>query len=284
MGTQYLYLCLLLILHKTSAEVDSLHSGFRVLSKIYNQCDTSEDIIKCFKVQALKAIERVLKVDTFNIINGFQIIKDTSARSLDTNEIIPDDKLQALESSQINGVLFETINKFLSTHKIQLDIPKLVEEARAKGGGGGMGGGGGGMKKYMMPMMGLMALKGGIMALAMSGIAVMAGAALMIGKMALMLSAIMGLKKLLGMQGQQKTTVEIVKQPQMSFSSSYDDGYGAGGGGGGGGGYGGGGHGGGGGGGGGGGYGGSSSGGYHRSFSDIAQPIAYNAYVPKTLR
>lgn len=287
MGTCRLILCILSLICLTRAEVESnTFSGLRVLTKVYYQCDNSEDIIKCFKVQALKAIERALKVDNFNVINGFQIVRNKEARSIESNEIIPDDKLQALESSQIDGVLLDAANKFLSTHKIQLDISKLVDEARGKGGSGGGGGGGGGMmKKYMMPMMAMMAMKGGLMALSMIGIAFMAGAALLIGKMALMLSAIMGLKKLLGNQGQQKTTVEIVKQPQMSFSSSYGDDYGAGAGGasgGYGGGGGGGGHGGGGGGG--GGYGGSSSGGYHRSFSELAQPLVYNAHVPKTRR
>lgn len=279
MGTRIITMCLLIAF--VSAEVEHLQTGMKILNKIYNQCDNSEDVVKCFKIHALKAIERALKVETFNVIGGLQVIRNSEARSLDTNEIIPEEKLQALESSQINGVLFDAVNRFFSTHKIQLDIPKLMDEARKKGGSGGGGGlMGGGMKKMMMPMMGLMALKGGMMAIGMSGIALMAGAALMIAKMALMLSAIMGLKKLLGNQGQQKTTVEIVKQPQMSFSSSYDDGYGGGGGGGGGGGYGGGGgHGGGGGGS--GGYGSSSSGGYHRSFSEAAQPMAYSAYMSK---
>lgn len=266
MGTKISVLCYLIFLIHVirSKEVDN--SGYRVLNKIYQSCDTSEDIFKCLKVQAFKIMERALKVDSFNIIEGIQVIRNAEARSLETNQIIPDEKLQQLETSQIDGILFDTASKFLTTHKIQLDIPKLVEEARGKM-----------MKKYMMPMMGLMALKGGMMALAMNGIAVMAGAALMIGKMALMLSAIMGLKKLLGNQGQQKTTVEIVKQPQMSFSSSYDEGYGGGGGGGYGGGHGGG-HGGGASS---GGYGASSSGGYHRSFSEMAQPIVYNAHIPK---
>lgn len=151
MGTKFLYLCLVLILHKTSADVESsFSSGYRVFTKIYNQCDNSEDIIKCFKVQALKAIERALKVENFNIMSGIQIIRNKGARSLMTNEILTDDKLQSLESSQINGALFNAVSRFLSSHKIQLDIPKLVEEARMKGGsGGGGGGGGGGMKgKY----------------------------------------------------------------------------------------------------------------------------------------
>lgn len=264
MGSHYLYISLLLIsIRSCLADTESSHSGYRVLNKIYNQCDTSEDIIKCLKLQSLKVIERAIKVDSFNIIEGISVVRDSTARALsETNEVIPEDKLQSLDSDQIDGLLAETANKFLATHKIHLDIPKLIEEGRGK------------MKKMMMPMMAMMAIKGGIMALAMKGIAVMAGAALMFSKMALMLSAIIGLKKLLGNSGQQKTTVEIVKQPQMSFSSSFDEGgYGGHGGGGGGGGYGAG-----------GGYGGSSGSGYHRSFAESAQTKAYSAHVSKARR
>lgn len=251
----------------SSADIDN--SGYRILKKLYSQCDTSIDIIRCFKLQTLKVFERALRMESFNIISGISVVRNDSARSMSgTNDSISEDKLQTLESNQIDGMLAEKTNKFLSTHKLQLDIPKLVEEGRGK------------MKKYMMPMMAMMAVKGGLMAMAMKGIAMMAGTALMIGKMALMLSAIMGLKKLIGNGGgQQKTTVEIVKQPQMSysnsFSSSYDDG-GFGGGYGGGGGGNGGGHN--------GGYGsgGGGGGGYHRSLNDGGQEKAYGAHVPKS--
>lgn len=55
-------------------------------------------------------------------------------------------------------------------------------------------------------------------ALALGGIAMMAGKALMTGMMALMLSAIVGLKSLGG--GQKQTTYEIVAKPMFSHSHS----------------------------------------------------------------
>lgn len=246
-------------------------SGFRVIKKVLDQCDSSDDLSKCLKLQTLKAIERAFRMESLVITDGITVVRDANARSInDFNRT--EEKLQRLNTTQIDGLLLDTTNQLLSTHKIQLDLSKLVEEGRGK------------MKKYMMPMMAVMAMKGGLMALAVKGIAVMAGTALMLGKMALMLSAIIGLKKLLGGSGgQQKTTVEIVKHPQMSysnsFSGSFEDGGGLGGGyGGGSGGYGAGGSS--------GGYGGGG-GGYHRSFSNVdmqMQERAYNAHIPKNRR
>lgn len=245
-------------------------TGYRVLKKLLDQCDSSSDLLKCFKLQTIKVFERALRMETLAVSDGITIVRDVNARSIgNVNNTFTDEKLQSLETNQIDGLLAETTDEFLSTHKVQLDIPKLIEEGRGK------------MKKYMMPMMAAMAIKGGLMAMTMKGIAMMAGTALLVGKMALMLSTIIGLKKLLGgNSGQQKTTVEIVKHPQMSYSNSFsssfeDGGFGGG--------YGGGS--GGAGGGGGGGYGGSSgggygsSGGYHRSLSDVQEKV-YSAQIP----
>lgn len=258
-------------------ELDS--SGYRIINRIFKQCDAENHVIRCLKLQTLKGLDRALRMDSLKLIDGITLVRDETARSLTvTNESLSEDKLHKLELSQIDGVLIETADKFLSSHKVQFDISKLVQEGRGK------------MKKYMMPMMAAMAIKGGLMAMAMKGIAAMAGTALMIGKMALMISAIMGLKKLLASSGGgQKTTVEIVKHPQMSFgnsvSTSYEDaGYGGGGYGNGGGGYGsasssssggysnGGGY-------------GSSGASYHRSLSAkavLAQEKAYRTHVPKS--
>lgn len=74
--------------------------------------------------------------------------------------------------------------------------------------------------------------------MAMAGIAMLAGKALMTGLMALTLSAIIGLKSLTS-GGSKKTTYEIVAKPvyshSQSHSTSHEDHHGGGGGGGGGG-------------------------------------------------
>lgn len=89
-----------------------------------------------------------------------------------------------------------------------------MEQARKKKGGGG-----GGAALYWA-----LAIKGTFLAMAYKGIAVMSGMALIMGKMALLLSAILGLKKLVS-SGQEQTTIEIIKKPKEthSYSSSYEE-------------------------------------------------------------
>lgn len=249
----------------TLTSADLSNTGYKLMKKVYEQCDRSDDIVKCLKFQALKLANRAVHSTSFKIFDGVYIVQDETSRSMSASvPQLSDDQLESLESNQIDDLLSETTDKFLETHRVKLDIPKLVEEGRGK------------MKRIIGPLLAAMAIKGGMMAMAMKGIALMAGMALMMGKMALMMSSIIGLKKLLGGGDKEKTTVEIVKHPQISYGSSYSTSYedaghyGSSGGGGGG-------HG-----------GGHGGGGYHRSLdsNDIiqAQEIVYNAHVPGNRR
>lgn len=77
--------------------------------------------------------------------------------------------------------------------------------------------------KILGPIMAIMAMKMmALMPLAIGAIALIAGKALLIGKLALVLSAIIGLKKLLGQQ--KHVTYEVVAHPHhtSSHTSSHD--------------------------------------------------------------
>jgi len=111
-----------------------------------------------------------------------------------------------------------------------------------------------------------MALKAAaLLPLALGAIAMIAGKALLVGKIALVISAIIGLKKLLGSH-QKHVTYEVVSHPHHSSSHiSHDDHSGYGGGGGDlGGGY------------------GSSGHGWARSLPQDAHEIAYRAHQPQS--
>lgn len=104
--------------------------------------------------------------------------------------------------------------RFLDTHKFEIRIPKIEEEGRRRKNRGG----GGGAALYWA-----LAIKGTFLAMAYNGIAVMSGMALIMGKMALLLTAILGLKKLVS--SGEKTTVEIIKKPKYSESHVYSNSY-----------------------------------------------------------
>lgn len=63
-------------------------------------------------------------------------------------------------------------------------------------------------------------MKGFMVALAYKALALLAGKALIVSKLALVLAGIVALKKLFS-GGQEKTTYEIVKQPVVSHAHQY---------------------------------------------------------------
>ncbi|KAL3268028.1 hypothetical protein HHI36_007161 [Cryptolaemus montrouzieri] len=179
--------------------------------------------MKCFKIHALKVMDRALHSKRLYLNEYIHLIGDENVgRSYHSKLLQNETKLDKLNSDQIDDLLSATTAKFMDTHKVELRIPKLTEEGRGKGNKGGGGGGNG-------ALLWALAIKGTFLAMAYKGIAIMSGTALLVGKMALMLSAILGLKKLVS-SGGEKTTFEIVKHPKYSESHSHstsyeDDGY-----------------------------------------------------------
>lgn len=196
-------------------------SAFRAMKKIYNSCENSEELFKCMKVQALKLTERALKVPTIKITDGLSIVKkngEEEEEEVKSRSFVDGDDPMELPSEQIDSMLAERINKFMDSHQVSVNVPRLlasnetprlVEEGRKK------------MKKYLGPFLAAMAIKGGILTMVYHSIAIVAGKALIIGKIALVISAIIGLKKLVTPEGHEKTTYEIVKHPHVQNSHTY---------------------------------------------------------------
>ena len=211
---------LIALVANSSVASSPAENAFRAMKKIYNVCESSEELFKCMKVQALKLTDRALKMPTIKITDGLTIVKKDSeleSRSMSQNEF-DNEKVMELSSTQVDDMIVDRVNKFMDSHQVSLNVPRLlssaetprlVEEGRKK------------MKKYMGPFMAALALKGGILTMVYHSIAIVAGKALIIGKIALVISAIIGLKKLVTPEGHEKTTYEIVKHPHVQNSHTY---------------------------------------------------------------
>ncbi|KAG5671895.1 hypothetical protein PVAND_002064 [Polypedilum vanderplanki] len=212
------------IAHVNSSPAES---AFRAMRKIYSNCESSEELFKCMKVQALKLTERALRLPNIKIADGLSIIKkedeqESSGRAAGSVEFNSEEVMQ-LPSEKIDSMLVSEVNKFLDSHQVSLNVPRLlassetprlVEEGRKK------------MKKYLGPFLAAMAIKGGILTMVYHSIAIVAGKALIIGKIALVISAIIGLKKLVTPEGHEKTTYEIVKHPHVQNSHTFSSSHG----------------------------------------------------------
>ncbi|XP_028128244.1 uncharacterized protein LOC114324578 [Diabrotica virgifera virgifera] len=198
----------------TSAE----NSGFKVLERAFDQCASKDEMFKCIKIQALKVANRAVMLKHLNLFDGVNLVANSrQSRDLQTALHLNDTKLEQLDTEAIDGMLSDTATRFMDSHQLEIKVPELVEEGRKRKNKGS----GNNAALYWA-----LAIKGTFLAIAYQGIAVMSGLALIMGKMALLLSAILGLKKLVN-SGQEQTTFEIVKQPKYteshSHSTSYED-------------------------------------------------------------
>ncbi|XP_011182641.2 uncharacterized protein LOC105212397 [Zeugodacus cucurbitae] len=263
----------------------------RTLKHIYGICGDRDDLFWCFKVQATRMLGRALKVQNLNILEGVAIIKKvdnetrTGRANANVDLILSNRDLENLSMKSLDALLLERFLRFVDSRQLQVNLPRLlnfgqrngqdvigavmayfqkfalgevdadhaVEEGRKKKGDD---------KKYLGPFIAAVMLKTAILKMAYHSIAIIAGKALIVGKIALIISAIIGLKKLVSSEGGEKTTYEIVKHPQVqhsqTYSSSHAGEYEAG----------------------------HEGGSYHRSIDDemMMQDKAYNAWVPSRVQ
>lgn len=188
----------------------------KLLGRMYDNCERSQEIVKCFKIQAAKLADRAARMETLPILDGVSLVRrEELSRAFASS--IPDGDLNSLSSTQVDKLLEITTSKLFQSHRLNIspttvggDVGRSLNEARSK------------LKKMIGPIITGLAIKGGFVAMAFQAIALIAGKALLIGKIALLLSAIIGLKKLVsGGENHEKTTYEIVKHPQVSQSHTY---------------------------------------------------------------
>ncbi|KAK2579926.1 hypothetical protein KPH14_007606 [Odynerus spinipes] len=268
-------LCLLVACQTMALPTSEKSGGSEndLMATIYNDCLKKESI-SCIKYKVFAYVDKMLAdKEDITLSEGITVVKTSSAE-----EGAP----RSIDSTDLDTLLFDRLGRFLRTHTVKVDLKgsdilgSIESAGRSFDDYSDNAVEGRGKKKKAQKILGpiLMAMAfkaAALLPLALGAIALIAGKALLVGKIALVISAIIGLKKLLGSQ-QKHVTYEVVSHPHHSSSHvvSHDDGGhgGYGGGGGGAGDYG-------------GGYSGSSGHGWARSLPQDAHEIAYRAHQPQ---
>lgn len=214
---------------------NAVNSENELMDSIYSDC-LRKDSVHCVKYKLFSIVDKILdKRDTFAITDGVTVVKTPGTAD---QEGAP----RGLnDGASLESMVLGRLQNFLQSHTIKVelkgsDIVNAVsstsralqnastnilsdgsndDEARGKGKK---------KAKLLGPLLMAVALKGAaLIPLALGAIALIAGKALLIGKIALVLSAIIGLKKLLSQE--KHVTYEVVAHPHhtSSHSSSHGD-------------------------------------------------------------
>lgn len=208
-----------------------------LMDSIYKDC-LHKDSVSCVKYKLFSFVDKMLdQKDTFALTEGVTVIKTAST---DGNDGRP----RAFGGDEsVESLIVNRIQSFLQTHTIKVDLKgsEIVNAVSSTGraledvsenlfGDESNGVESRGKKKKAAKILGPLLLAIGLKAAALlplllGAIALIAGKALLVGKIALVLSAVIGLKKLLSQE--KHVTYEVVAHPHhsTSHSSSHGEAY-----------------------------------------------------------
>lgn len=177
-----------------------LERGYRALYRVYEECQHRNMAVSpCLKKKAISFFERLGRIQALPIGENLELIRvsplpeDNSRSFSDLEKTLARTNGGAADEI-LNDILFERVAALMNSFNVQISLPKTnsgelkrsVEEGRGK------------MKKMMgMMMMGLAMKFAMLIPIAIGVLFLLAGKALIISKIALVLSLIIGLKKLL---------------------------------------------------------------------------------------
>lgn len=241
-GKLFSILCGVALVSALPAEENRVQSRNAVadsdlMDSIYTDC-LRKDSVSCVKYKLFSFVDKMLEhKDTFALTEGVTVIKSDKATEDGAPRAINGDE-------SIESLIFSRVQNFLQSHTIKVELKggdivnavsstgrafedvsdnlfgsddistNEVNEARGK-------------KKKAAKILGPLLLALGLKAAALlplilGAIALIAGKALLVGKIALVLSAIIGLKKLLSQE--KHVTYEVVAHPHHSSSHSASHG------------------------------------------------------------
>lgn len=199
-----LLLCLFVDSGSANDENNNYHQGlfdkgYRALYRVYEDCQQRNfGLSACLKKKAITFFDRLGRIDTLPLAENLELVKAPGTDYAESIKNTSDDEAATLGRTSrddlLNDIILDRVSGLMNSFNVQIRLPKTsagelkrsMEEGRGK------------MKKMMSMMMtGMMMKMAAMIPMAMGVLFLLAGKALIISKIALVLSLIIGLKKLL---------------------------------------------------------------------------------------
>ncbi|CAL7938069.1 unnamed protein product [Xylocopa violacea] len=157
-------------------------------TKLFDKCGREKNAFDCLKRRALEILDAAIMDDSVYALNEYVSIgRDPAALARTSNRSFKDENGTELSLDQM---LDNKFHEYIASRSVKLTIPGDTFQGRRKRN-----------KGYGALMIGALAVGAMMAQLAYGKIAFLAGTALLTAKIALVLSAIIGLKKLVSQQG-----------------------------------------------------------------------------------
>ncbi|XP_031847317.1 uncharacterized protein LOC116433402 [Nomia melanderi] len=192
-----------------------LAEGRSEYTKLFDRCAREKNTFDCLKKRALEILDSAIRDETVYVLNDYvSIARDPASANRTADRAFKEENATELT---IDQKLDNKFHEYLASRSVQLTIPGDAFQGRKKKD-----------KGYGALLMGALAVGAMMAQLAYGKIAFLAGTALLTSKIALVLSAIIGLKKLVSNQG--GGGHEVIYATGSEHHGSYGGGYSGGGG------------------------------------------------------
>lgn len=121
----------------SSAE-DIYNQGTRAMLRVYDECNKAEfGLTACLKKKAITFIDRVARLDSLAVNEGFKIVKNENAPELKVTSEHELEKtlprgLEAREEA-LTELLVEKVASFVNGRTVQIELPKMSTEDLGRG-------------------------------------------------------------------------------------------------------------------------------------------------------
>ncbi|XP_063697532.1 uncharacterized protein LOC134828482 [Culicoides brevitarsis] len=175
--------------------ISDISPEFAVIQKVYDDCQDTEDFVKCLKGKALHGISRAIEQDSIQIFDGVRLVK----QNVSSDEVIEgfNDPRTLSDFSGIDRALIQKFGDLFKTHFVRVDM----SEAR------GSGDKKNGHTRYIIAA--LLTAMGIAGPLGLKALAMIAGKALVISKVALTIAGIIALKKIFSSDHHEETSFQV---------------------------------------------------------------------------
>ncbi|KAF4528615.1 hypothetical protein B566_EDAN009219 [Ephemera danica] len=180
-----------------------------LVSRLWDSCNNADvGIVSCLKLKVATAVERAARMNDLTVFEGVTFVRHAPSEDVSQTEDEESIKAALPRSSDardeaLNAMIMEHALHFFQTHSLSVKLAETPEFERSLSAGDARG-----KLKKIAPLLLLPLLKAGLLIpLALGALFLLAGKALIISKLALLLSGIIGLKKLFsGGHGHHETT------------------------------------------------------------------------------
>lgn len=126
----------------SSTSEDSLGTGLKLALRLYDECSRRDALGACLKAKAVGFLDRALRMRDIPLGESVRLVRTPDAAAAaavvdNVAKVFSEADVASLEpedrDERLDALLLERVARFLNTHTVQLDLPRVDSASLEKG-------------------------------------------------------------------------------------------------------------------------------------------------------